>query len=68
MQPSENGGALVSEETYDKPEKLMNGTFMICEAEDVDTVRSMLKKDVYYTNNVVRGLALKRYGLSRDKV
>lgn len=47
------GGALVSPETYDKPEKKLVGSVMIFEAENLETIRKLIEEDIYYKTNVV---------------
>ncbi|PSR77941.1 hypothetical protein EW026_g2832 [Hermanssonia centrifuga] len=46
------GGALVSPETYDKAEKKLVGSMMVCEAENLDIVRNIIESDIYYTTGV----------------
>ncbi|KAI8978199.1 hypothetical protein BD414DRAFT_494898 [Trametes punicea] len=48
------GGAMLTPESIKSPtaEKKMVGSFFICEAESLDTVRKLMESDVYYTSGV----------------
>ncbi|KAJ3555703.1 hypothetical protein NM688_g2430 [Phlebia brevispora] len=46
------GGALISPETYDKPEKKLIGSLMIFEAANIDAIRKVIEDDIYYKTNV----------------
>ncbi|OCH93472.1 hypothetical protein OBBRIDRAFT_790178 [Obba rivulosa] len=48
------GGALLTPESTSSPtsEKKMVGSMFICEADNLETVKSMIERDVYYQNNV----------------
>ena len=48
------GGALISPETYDKPEKKLIGSMMIYEAEKLEDVKKVIEDDIYWKSNVVR--------------
>ena len=57
MYLAELGGGLLdpsSQET--SPEKRLIGSFIIYEAESLETVRRMVEEDIYYTDGVVRTL------------
>ncbi|KAI0691508.1 hypothetical protein BC835DRAFT_1360226 [Cytidiella melzeri] len=46
------GGAMVSPDTYDTPDRKMVGSMMVFEAENIEAVRKIVEEDVYYTGGV----------------
>ncbi|KAI0090658.1 hypothetical protein BDY19DRAFT_725267 [Irpex rosettiformis] len=46
------GGALVSPDSYDTPNRKMVGSMMVFEAENIEAVRKIVEQDVYYTGGV----------------
>ncbi|KAI0821108.1 hypothetical protein BC629DRAFT_1587421 [Irpex lacteus] len=46
------GGALISPDTYDTPNRKMIGSMMVFEAENIEAVRKIVKQDVYYIGGV----------------
>ncbi|KAK7472956.1 hypothetical protein VKT23_001060 [Stygiomarasmius scandens] len=46
------GGALVSPDTYQLPDKKMVGSAFICEADNIEDVRKQVEDDVYYKNGI----------------
>ncbi|KAJ6469476.1 hypothetical protein C8R45DRAFT_1017182 [Mycena sanguinolenta] len=46
------GGALLSPESITGGEKKMVGSCMICQAESLEAVKSLVESDIYYTSGV----------------
>ncbi|KAJ7512454.1 hypothetical protein B0H11DRAFT_1698841 [Mycena galericulata] len=46
------GGALLTPESLTGADKKMVGSILILEAENIETVRTMIETDIYYTSGV----------------
>ena len=60
------GAMLTPESISPNTEKKMVGTVLLCESDSLDTVRSLVESDIYYTSGVVSILLGSRYDCGAD--